>query len=34
MASGAAKDRMLEQKRFFHAKMTPIYINDYVKNTM
>ena len=23
MASGAAKNRMLEQKRFFHARMTP-----------
>jgi len=23
MTSGAAKNRMLEQKRFFHAKMTP-----------
>jgi len=23
MASGAAKNRMLEQKRFFHASMTP-----------
>jgi len=23
MASGAAKNRMLEQKRFFHAKMMP-----------
>jgi len=22
-ASGAAKNRMLEQKRFFHARMTP-----------
>jgi len=23
MASAAAKNRMLEQKRFFHARMTP-----------
>jgi len=23
MASGAAKNRMLDQKRFFHARMTP-----------
>jgi len=23
MASGAAKNRILEQKRFFHARMTP-----------
>ena len=23
MASGAAKNRMLEQKRFFHARMAP-----------
>jgi len=23
MASGAAKNRMLEQERFFHARMTP-----------
>jgi len=23
MTSGAAKNRMLEQKRFFHARMTP-----------
>jgi len=23
MASGAAKNKMLEQKRFFHARMTP-----------
>jgi len=23
MASGAAKNRMFEQKRFFHARMTP-----------
>jgi len=23
MASGAAKNRMLEQKRLFHARMTP-----------
>ena len=23
MASGAAKNRMLEQKRFFHARVTP-----------
>jgi len=23
MASGAAKNRMLEQKRFFHTRMTP-----------
>jgi len=24
MASGAAKNRMFEQKRFFHARMTPM----------